>query len=527
MPLTRLHNADKPTPSQSKLSDPLWRLSNLYYIKDEHAKLIKFKPNPEQEVIIRDIYIHKKRKIVILKARQLGMSTVISIIILDTLVFSRGAPCAIVDLTQTDATKKLEGKIKLAWNNLPRELTEAYEIGKDSDKRFQIKLIDQSRTKDEGWSDVQAGMNARGDTFAFLHISEWGAIQFEDEQRSVEIVTGALPAAKSGVVVVETTWKGPKDGPLWEIVDRSLKTKPEDLTTEDYTLHFFPWFTDKSYTLEGNADQIDDDTTVYLDKIEQELDMEFTPGQRLWYFKKAMSLGFYRFREYPSTLEECFRGEIQGAIYQQAVMKARTENRVTRCHYDPTNFVHTIWDLGSPVNTVTWFFQMIGNSFVFIDIMCEEDIPLTERAAAMLAKGYNYGRHILPHDAMSKEKSGKNFAEQLVALQLPNITILPRPDDIWPGINRAISMFPRFYFDDQNCERGIEGLENYRTKKDKKNNYITETPVHDWTSHIADPIRMLAEADEQGVFSRQDQNVRIASRRRGRGRRSRALSNYI
>ena len=500
------------------LSDPVWRLSHLYKVKNAKGEIVPFVPSTEQMIIIRAVYEKKLRKIIILKARQLGMSTVIDIMAADKTIWEKGIQAAIVDLTQSDASKKLENKVRLCWDNLPADIRSMFETGKDSDKRWQIKL-----REDKAWNEVQAGMNARGDTFQFLHISEWGAIQFEDEQRSIEISTGALPAAKEGIVIVESTYKGGKSGPFWEIIDRALKVQnhPENRTEADYTLFFFPWYTDASYHLEGNFDQIDEETTQYLDSIEAETGVTLLPTQRLWYFKQAMSLGFFRFREMPSTLEECFKGNIEGAVYQHFVMKAHAEGRISDFAISESNLTHTCWDLGSPFNTSTWFFQFVGNEIHFVDLICEEALTLAERVGAILSKPYQYGTHLYPHDAVAQEKSGKNFVEQVFELGLRNGIVALKPSDIWPGINMAHQMFNRFHFHAENCKRGIEALECYRTKKDKVNNYITERPVHDWSSHIADPIRVLAESEEAGIFSRLDQTAIQAQKRRVK-RRSKA-----
>ena len=38
------------------------------------------------------------------------------------------------------------------------------------------------------------------------------------------ILTGAIPSAKDGLVVVETTWRGGRGGQLWDIVKKALET---------------------------------------------------------------------------------------------------------------------------------------------------------------------------------------------------------------------------------------------------------------------------------------------------------------
>ena len=72
-----------------------------------------------------------------------------------------------------------------------------------------------------------AGTHARGGANSFLWISEWGVIQSSDLTRSEEILTGALPSVGDGVCVVETTWKGGRNGHLWSLVKSALETPEE------------------------------------------------------------------------------------------------------------------------------------------------------------------------------------------------------------------------------------------------------------------------------------------------------------
>src|SRR4029077_1907101 len=208
--------------------DPVWRLNNLYWVKDaETGKAVPFKPKSEQRVLIDAVYVKRLRNILVPKARQLGISTVISLIILDCMLFHGGIQAAIIDLTQPDATKKLRNKILFAFEHLPPVLREVYEVLKSNDHVFSLKV---RGAETDGESEVQAGMNARGDSFQVLMISEWGKIAFSDPIRSQEILTGAMPAAKRGIRFIETTWKGAKQGDLWNIMKRAMETKASDMT---------------------------------------------------------------------------------------------------------------------------------------------------------------------------------------------------------------------------------------------------------------------------------------------------------
>ena len=59
------------------------------------------------------------------------------------------------------------------------------------------------------------------------------------------------------------------------------------------------------------------------------------------------------------------------------------------------------------------YFQIIGAEVRVID--CDSDLDLTpvQRVARMLNKGYLYGSHFLPHDAMATMLSGKTFLTEL------------------------------------------------------------------------------------------------------------------
>ena len=61
------------------VKDPLWRLNNLYKITNKDGKQLHFKMNWAQTQLYSNIWYNN----VILKARQLGMSTLITLMLLD------------------------------------------------------------------------------------------------------------------------------------------------------------------------------------------------------------------------------------------------------------------------------------------------------------------------------------------------------------------------------------------------------------------------------------------------------------
>jgi hypothetical protein len=74
-------------------------------------------------------------------------------------------------------------------------------------------------------------------------------------------------------------------------------------------------------------------------------------------------------------LEECFQTPIEGAIYAETIDRLRAEGAIRPAVVDTSSLVHTAWDLGSPINTVTWYFQLVGAEIRVID--CDSDLDLT------------------------------------------------------------------------------------------------------------------------------------------------------
>ncbi len=116
-----------------------------------------------------------------------------------------------------------------------------------------------------------------------------------------------------------------------------------------------------------------------------------------------------------------------------------------------------------------------------------------KRVAHMSAKGYNLGFNFMPHDAAAKEKSGKNYAQQMDEAGLTGIKIIPRCHTIWPGVNKLAELFPRMIFHKTKCAYLIESLENYRRKVDKDGS-VTDKIHEDWATHSSDSARMIGEA---------------------------------
>jgi len=466
-----------------KCQDPVFRLHNLYQITDKHGAIIDFVPTPPQAALIDAIYRKGQKRHVILKARQLGFSTLIALMLFDAAYWTKNTSAAIVDQTQAAASAKLTGKIKFALDKLPPEL-----------RKEPIRSNGSEIAWDTG-SSIIAGKAIRGGTLQWLHISEWGPIAYEDPTRSEEIKTGALPAAEKGIIIVETTFKGGKGGHLYDLIKRAQETPAEERTPHDYQFWFFPWYLDETYTLDGNASAIPQDVSEYFDAKQAELGLTFTQGQRLWYAKTKAEQGIFMLREYPTTVDEAYAAPVEDSIYSDVISKIRAKGQIRDFLTDPAYPVYSAWDIGYGDSTSVWLFQLIGRDIHWLHHFCEKNLSAAEAWHLVTQTGHSPAANYLPHDAANHSAiTGLSYRDALQKAGAINLRIIPRTKDRFVGINAARDCLPRSLFHKTHCATGLAALEAYHIKQS------TGLPVHDWSSHTADAFRYAAEAIQLGLI---------------------------
>ena len=176
--------------------------------------------------------------------------------------------------------------------------------------------------------------------------------------------------------------------------------------------------------------------------------------------------------------------------------EATDTGRICRVDYQPEVPVHTAWDLGYRDDTAIWFYQVIRGEIHVIDYYAVSGANISELAAVVTGKPYKYGKHYLPHDARAKTlaASGKSVIEQMAEhLGINNMAIVPDLG-VQDGIQAVRMMLPYTWFDEDRCSEGIEALRQYQREYDEDKKAFRQTPRHDWCSHPADAMRMLAVA---------------------------------
>ena len=485
--------------TEEQLADPVFRLTcgKIYQIRNQDGEPEWFQPKPEQKRIIRLIYLTGVKVLIIPKARQLGMSTLIALIVLDTILWSTSVQTTLIDYNGDNARKKMVEKVIYAYDRLPPAIAALTSVRAKNTQTGEFAVgpnVDFCSEEDAKMrSTAFFGDQPRGGTNQILWLSEWAEIAARFPQRSTDIKTGALSSAKRGLIIIETTWHGGKRGDVWPFVKAALETPPEHRTNRTPAIQFFAWWTDPGNRQEGSPEAVRPETLAYFTEVKrmwpQELDgIEFSHEQMLWYQEESIKLGVYMRGQNPTVLEECFESIIRGAIWAEAIAKCRQEGRITNVPHDPTLEVDTFWDLGAPANTAIKFVQHRGPFHHLIASQQGGWTFVPDLVRGLKLRGYKYHIHFLPHDGAQTDRGGATFEQQFrdeLAKQgvSGQIVVIPRAGSVWPGINQMTAMFNRLLID-ISCKEFIDAAQNYRRRPDPlEDDRYTDDIVKDWTNH--------------------------------------------
>lgn len=275
------------TTQNEQYDNQYWRLNNLYHIKTKEGRNIPFKMNIAQTKLFHETWYCN----IILKARQLGISTYACILFLDACLWNCNKAAGIIAQTREDS-ENLFKKIKWAYDCLPSHIKECVPATVDSARELVFR----------NGSSIRVGTSMRGSTLQYLHISEFGKICAQEPSKAEEIVTGSLQTVAAGqYIFIESTAEG-KEGYFHDMCKtaQALKESCAELTKLDYKFHFFPWHMDPIYRI-GSPIHMTQDNYDYFLKLKSQ-GIELTNEQKYWYALKAPSLHENMKREYPSCV---------------------------------------------------------------------------------------------------------------------------------------------------------------------------------------------------------------------------------
>lgn len=486
------------------LSDPLWRLCSgvLYKIMikgddnddSDDALVVPFKPNRAQRRLLKRMHSRN----IILKARQLGFTTLICIFFLDCALFRKNIRAGIIAHEEDAAKAIFRDKVKFAYQQLPEALRMAMPLRRDSAEELLFA---------HNFSSIRVSTSMRSGTMHYLHISEFGKVCAKRPDRAEEVVTGSIPAVptRGGMLFIESTAEG-RSGYFYQMTTKAkqLAQLGRRLTSKEYRFHFFPWWQEPNYRMDPDNVVITATDNEYFDKIEGEMDCFIDIEQRAWWcstrdndFSGEESK---MWQEYPSTPDEAFQVSNKACYYAVQMAKVRKEKRIGRIPIDPSVPVNTFWDIGNSDGTAIWLHQKVGAQHRFFGFLEGWGEPysyfVTKLFDQQRKHGFVWGRHYLPHDGAHEKQGETNNNSPRTMLEnlgLRKIEIVPRISEIQHGISATRDFIAQCYFDEEGCKEGIIHLDSYKRTWNDRLGCFTDVPLHDEHSEGADSFRQAAQ----------------------------------
>jgi hypothetical protein len=234
--------SDEYIPTQEQLNNTLWRLTNLYYIADKNGNEVLFNLNWAQ----LELYEREWHQMLVLKARQIGVTTYFSIKYLDDCFWHSNTNAGIIAHRKEDAEDIFKKKVKYAYDRMP-SWTRTFNSA-TNDRSGELAF-------DNG-SSYRVSTGFRSGTYQRLLVSEFGKICAKSPDVAKEIVTGSLNTVSTDqIIAIESTAEG-RSGYFYEYCQtaQAIQQSGRELTPMDMRFFFFPWFDEPGYRLKKLKD---------------------------------------------------------------------------------------------------------------------------------------------------------------------------------------------------------------------------------------------------------------------------------
>jgi hypothetical protein len=285
------------------LRDKRWRLENLYVINTKSKGKQVFKLTRAQNHFLDNI----RNRNIILKSRQLGFSTLITLWILDETLFKPNKEALAIAHVKEGMTDIFDKKAKFAIMNFPDEIKGIFDFKTNSKTKLTIQFADGSQ------STFGVALSGRSGTYQYVHISEYAKLSKMFPQRAEEVMSGTLPAVPmDGFVFIESTAEG-ASGSYYDTYMDALDAKSrgsEALFKVQFYPHFYNWTWDDMEL--DNITEIIPVSAMQRGNVDWESYQQqhnLSDKEMTYYYMRWLSLKKDVERlnqEYPTTADEAF-----------------------------------------------------------------------------------------------------------------------------------------------------------------------------------------------------------------------------
>lgn len=490
-------NASSMEEQKELFKNPIWRIGNMYHCIDgDTSQVVKFRPKPAQCVLLFWIFRLKRNRFTILKARQLGFSTLIDIIGLDYTIFNANTTFNICSHTEDSAKDLLREKVKFNLDKLPRGVQA--QLDKENTNQNELVFAD-------NWK-IRSKVKVRSGTSQVLHVSEWGKVAATDPIRSREIRTGTLPTARSknALVFIESTFEGPAAGDFYDNIQLAMQTTEERASLDSYWYMFFPWYYEASYRTECKEEWLEERTKTYFEDLTKKLiaannPYTFDKEQMYFWQVKSYEYGPEMQREMPSTAEEAMTAPVKGAFYADRMIELERNGRVHDFEWDRNKPVFAICDVGTDDPFSIWLVQTDGRDIDLIYTYEAVHKPASHFVNLFREMNIPIRRWILPWDSQPKNAT-TGWMSDFAKCGCQDIQRLKKYNGSKAmQINYMLTAFPRLRFRKSATTDGRVAVMAYHWEESTPGQ-LKKEPEHDWSSHFGSSFGYVGEAEKCGLL---------------------------
>ncbi len=330
-------------------------------IVNKDGELVSLRFNYAQnklyDVIKKQTKENKPVRIIILKARQMGISTCVEAILNTNTMLNFNMKTGIIT-HQSSATANLFKMSKIMYQSLPSKIKP--QVLKDNQNELVFNNTDNTGLNSE-LKCMTAGSSGvgRSDTYKQLHLSEY-AFWPGDKKATLNGLLQAVPNTPNSIVIIESTANGFEH--FKELWDDAVAGN------SDFIPVFFPWFKMPEYRMQYDGFSLTEEEEE-LKRI-YDLDNEQLSWRR-WCIKNNCSNDIDMFKqEYPSNPEEAFLS-------------------TGKCLFNKEQVINRIQKLKAPLKTGYFKYNYNSQKITNIKFVESESKPLIE-IYEMPKSGYPY-----------------------------------------------------------------------------------------------------------------------------------------
>ena len=266
-------------------------IEEFFKIRDKSGNLVKLKFNYAQErfyELLKESYGNKPSRFIVLKARQLGISTFTEAFITFMTMFNPNTSSVLL-AHQSDSASAIFNMTKLFVNELPLSMQPQQKYSNAKEIVFDGENGLKSSVRVMVASDA-----TRGSTYKYAHLSE--VAFWEHPEEALLALNQAVPMTNDSLIVIESTANG--FNYFYNLWQDAVNGR------NDYTPIFFPWYVDPNYSRPYDGFEM----TLYEQSIREKFNLTMEQLQwRRWCIANNCGGDETKFRqEYPITPEEAF-----------------------------------------------------------------------------------------------------------------------------------------------------------------------------------------------------------------------------